>query len=136
MAANDRELIHAQSRYVIEKDVTDYVRREVNCPWLTLTVNQFTDMIEVWFDQPGRSRYLVTQKPFMGDMNLGGLIRHLREIDGSNEPLTKRVARQEKEHEAIHEAQKAAYLDKVMPAAERLYYEVWKDSTGHKGMLF
>ena len=138
MAANDLELAYAQARYDLEGEIQEYVRREANCPWLHLTVNPISDrgpVIEVWFEQPGRERYLVCRKPFEGRLHLGSLIQHLREIDGSNEPLTERVARQEKEHDQILKQREAEYLDAVMPAAERMYFELYRDATGAKGFL-
>jgi hypothetical protein len=135
MAANDLELAYAQARYDIEGEVQDYVRREVNCPYLHLTVNKITDELEVWYDQPGREKYLVCKKPFMGDLQLGAIISHIRQIDNSLETLPDRVARLDKGNEAITQAARDAYMDRQMPVAERIYFELYKDSTGSRGFV-
>ena len=138
MAANKLELAYAQARYDLEGDIQEYVRREANCPWLHLTVNPISDIgpvVEVWFRQPGRAEYLVCRKPFLGRLHLGGLVRHLRKIDGSSEKLTDRVARQEKQNEKIMQEREQEYLDRVMPAAEKMYFELYREATGSKGFL-
>jgi len=136
MASNPNELAYAQARYDIENSVQRYVQEETNCPWLRLTVNPLLDSLEVWFDQPGREKYLVTTKQFMGDMQLGQLISHIRRIDSSNETLSQKVERLDKQNEAKRKAEIAAYVDRQMPAAEKVYFEAYRQLTGLKGTLY
>ena len=141
---NQMELAYAQARYALEGDVQRYVREATNCPWLTVKVNPIKVVrgmdepgaIEVWFEQPGREPYLVTEKPLMGHTQLDALVHHIRTIDGSRESLTEKVARMEKENDAILRESRDRYLDAVMPAAEKIYFEAYKASTGLKGFTY
>lgn len=130
------EYAYAAARYDIENHVQEYVRKEVNCPWIRLTVNPITDSLEIWFDQPGREPYLVGKKPFMGEMNLQEAIDYIKAADSSSESFTAKVARLEREREANEKARMDAYMDKVMPAAEKVYYEAYRDATGAKGFMY
>lgn len=142
---NQQELAYAQARYALEGDVQRYVREQTNCPWLSVEVNPIkvvhgsTDpgAIEVWFDQPGRERYLVTEKPLMGHTQLDALVAHIRSIDQmSGESLSEKIARMERENDRLVRESRDAYLDRVMPAAEKVYFEAYKASTGLKGFTY
>ena len=46
------------------------------------------------------------------------------------------VARLERQNEAHLKAERDAYLDRVMPVAEKIYFEAYKASTGLKGFTY
>lgn len=131
---NEAEIAYAQVRYDLEHHVQDYVRREVNCPWLRVTANPLTEMLEVWYEQPGRKPYLACRKPFLGDMQVDHLIQHLRAIDSGStgETLAQKVERMELENQRIEQEARAAYVDRQMENAERVYGEVLKAMTGQR----
>lgn len=142
---NQTELAYAQARFALEGDVQRYVREQCGCPWLTVKVNPIKVLreqadpgaIEVWYEQPGREPYLVTEKPLMGHTQLDSLVAHIRSIDAQGgESLAEMVARLDRQNESHLKAERDAYLDRVMPVAEKIYFEAHKASTGLKGFTY
>jgi len=135
---NPQEQAFALARFAVERDLTEYVRREIGNPWLNLTINPITDKLEVWYDQPGREPYLVTQRRLVKGkgLQIPQLLMHIREIELSNETLAQRVERLERHNEGVRKAQLDEYLDQQVPVAERIHHLIDKEVQGFKARVF